>query len=86
MTSEVIRYYGELIDKIEGQVLTSPVDIWSLTIREPYGVVAGISPWNVPLLLATIKLAPALAAGNAIVLKPSELTPYSVLRLAPTCA
>jgi aldehyde dehydrogenase (NAD+) len=82
MTSEVIRYYGELIDKIEGQVFASPVDIWSLTIREPYGVVAGISPWNVPLLLATIKLAPALAAGNAIVLKPSELTPYSVLRLA----
>jgi aldehyde dehydrogenase (NAD+) len=82
VTSEVIRYYGELVDKIEGQVLASPADVWSLTIREPYGVVAGISPWNAPLLLAIVKLAPALAAGNAIVLKPSELTPYSALRLA----
>ena len=82
MTCEVIRYYGELVDKIEGQVYASPPDVWSFLIREPYGVVAGISPWNVPLLLATIKLAPALAAGNAVVLKPSELTPYSVLRLA----
>jgi aldehyde dehydrogenase (NAD+) len=82
MTSEVIRYYGELVDKMEGRVLASPSDVWSFLLREPYGVVAGISPWNVPLLLATVKLAPALAAGNAIVLKPSEMTPYSVLRLA----
>ena len=82
MTCEVIRYYAELVDKVEGQVFASPSDVWSLMVREPYGVVAGISPWNVPLLLATIKLAPALAAGNAIVLKPSELTPYSALRLA----
>lgn len=82
MTAEVIRYYGELADKMEGQLLASGEDAWNFLCREPHGVVAGISPWNVPLLLATIKLAPALAAGNAIVLKPSEMTPYSVLRLA----
>ena len=78
----IIRYYGELIDKIEGEIYASPADIWSLGVREPYGVVAAISPWNVPLLLATTKIAPALAAGNAVVLKPSEFTPYSVIRLA----
>ncbi len=78
----VLRYYGEMIDKIEGQVLASPAGTYSLTRREPHGVVAAISPWNVPLVLATVKIAPALAAGNAVVLKPSELTPYAIVRLA----
>ena len=82
MTIATIRYFGEMIEKVEGQVLTSPSDAWSLTFREPHGVVAAISPWNVPLLLATVKIAPALAAGNAVVLKPSELTPYSIVLLA----
>jgi aldehyde dehydrogenase (NAD+) len=82
VTVAIIRYYGELIDKIEGEVYSSPHDIWSLGIREPYGVVAAISPWNVPLLLATTKIAPALAAGNAVILKPSEFTAYSIKRVA----
>ncbi len=82
MTAEVIRYYSELIDKIDGKVLPTGPDVLSFMMTEPHGVVAAISPWNVPLLLATIKLAPALAAGNAVVLKPSEMTPYSAIILA----
>jgi aldehyde dehydrogenase (NAD+) len=53
-----------------------------MVVHEPYGVVAAISPWNVPLVLAILKIAPALAAGNAVVLKPSEFTPYAILRAA----
>ena len=53
-----------------------------MVVHEPYGVVAAISPWNVPLVLAILKMATALAAGNAVVLKPSELTPYAILRAA----
>ena len=82
LVAEVIRYYGELTDKVTGEVLPTASDVLGLTTLEPYGVVAAISPWNVPLLLATLKVAPALAAGNAVVLKPSEMTPYSILRLA----
>lgn len=79
--SELIRYNAELADKINGEVLSSAHDVWSLVVREPYGVVAGIAPWNAPLYLAALKLAPALAAGNAVVLKPAEGTPYSLIRL-----
>ncbi len=82
ITAALIRYYGELIDKVEGEVYASASDVWNLGIREPYGVVAAISPWNVPLILATTKIAPALAAGNAVILKPSEFTPYSIRRVA----
>ncbi|WP_174296918.1 aldehyde dehydrogenase family protein [Sphingomonas bacterium] len=82
VTVAIIRYYGEMIDKVEGEIYSSAHDTWSLGVREPYGVVACISPWNVPLLLATTKIAPALAAGNAVILKPSEFTPYSIKRVA----
>ncbi|WP_174291158.1 aldehyde dehydrogenase family protein, partial [Sphingomonas bacterium] len=82
VTVAIIRYYGELIDKIEGEIYSSAADVWSLGVREPYGVVACISPWNVPMLLATTKIAPALAAGNAVLLKPSEFTAYSMKRVA----
>lgn len=82
ITAELIRFYGECADKMEGQVLATRDDVFSLTLREPYGVVGAIAPWNVPMVLATAKVAPALAAGNAVVLKPSELTPFTALRLA----
>ncbi len=82
MAAELIRFYGENIDKVEGAVLATGANKHSVLVREPYGVVAAISPWNTPLLLATLKIAPAIAAGNAIVLKPSEMTPYSILRVA----
>lgn len=80
--SEYLRFYGEWCDKLEGGVTASGPDALSLVLREPYGVVAIITPWNFPLILSLWKVAPALAAGNAVVLKPSELTPYSVVRVA----
>ena len=80
--AETIRFFAEAIDKLDGKVLASEAKVISMHVNEPYGVVAAISPWNVPLVLAVLKVAPALAAGNAVVLKPSELTPYSILRAA----
>ncbi len=74
------RYFGGLADKIQGQVL--PLDkkgYLSFTRHEPIGVVAAITPWNSPLLLATWKIAPALAAGCTVVVKPSEFTSASTL-------
>jgi len=73
-------YYGGLADKIEGHVIpTDKPDMLNYTRYEPLGVVAAITPWNSPLLLTAWKLAPALAAGNTVVLKPSEFTSASVL-------
>lgn len=80
--AETIRFFAEAIDKLDGKVLASEAKVVTMVVHEPYGVVAAISPWNVPLVLAVLKVAPALAAGNAVVLKPSELTPYSILRAA----
>jgi aldehyde dehydrogenase (NAD+) len=75
-------YYGGLADKIEGSVI--PIDkaeIFNFTRHEPIGVVAAITPWNSPLLLLAFKLAPALAAGCTLVIKPSEFTSTSTLKL-----
>jgi aldehyde dehydrogenase (NAD+) len=80
--AEGIRFYAEFADKIGGQVAATDHGHLGMTIAEPYGVVGAIAPWNFPLVMASWKIAPALAAGNAIVLKPSEMTPFSVLRLA----
>jgi aldehyde dehydrogenase (NAD+) len=77
-------YFGGLADKVEGRVI--PIDkpgMFNFTREEPLGVVAAITPWNSPLMLATWKLAPALAAGNTIVWKPSEFSSASALELAP---
>jgi acyl-CoA reductase-like NAD-dependent aldehyde dehydrogenase len=74
------RYFGGLADKIEGRVI--PIDkpgVFNFTRQEPLGVVAAITPWNSPLLLAAWKLAPALAAGNTVVWKPSEFSSVSAL-------
>ncbi|MCO5145085.1 MAG: aldehyde dehydrogenase [Aquamicrobium sp.] len=77
---EWFRYFGGLADKIEGAVL--PIDkqgMFAFTRREPLGVIAAIVPWNSPLMLLTWKLAPLLAAGNTVVIKPSEHTSASAL-------
>lgn len=77
------RYFGGLADKIEGRVI--PIDkpgVFNFTREEPLGVIAAITPWNSPLLLASWKLAPALAAGNTIVWKPSEFSSVSALEFA----
>jgi aldehyde dehydrogenase (NAD+) len=76
-------YFGGLADKIEGRVI--PIDkpgVFNFTREEPLGVVAAITPWNSPLMLATWKLAPALAAGNTIVWKPSEFSSVSAFAFA----
>ena len=79
----MLRYNAELIDKVYGDV--APADsatTLAMTLREPRGVVGIISPWNFPLITAMSAIAPALAAGNTLVIKPSEQTPSSVLKLA----
>ena len=78
-----LYYFGGLADKIEGAVI--PLDrqtIFNYTLREPLGVVGVITPWNSPTFIAVMSLAPALAAGNTIVLKPSEITSASSIELA----
>ena len=79
---ETIQFMAEYIDKIEGSVTNTEADIMHYVLREPIGVVGAISPWNYPLLMAIWKVAPALAAGNTIVLKPAEQAPLSCLRIA----
>jgi betaine-aldehyde dehydrogenase len=76
------EYYGGLASKIHGETLEVPDNALSMVVREPVGVVGQIIPWNYPLLMAAWKLAPALAAGCTVVLKPAEQTPLSALVLA----
>lgn len=76
------RYYAGLATKPHGQTYDVGAPSQSYTVREPIGVCGQIVPWNYPLLMAAWKLAPALAAGNTCILKPSEMTPLSALRLA----
>lgn len=77
------RYFAGLADKIDGRVVDTGRDNFvGLVLREPVGVVAAILPWNSPLLLMTFKVAPALAAGCTVVVKPSEQAPASILRFA----
>ena len=81
-TADCIRFFAEFADKHGGEVAATTSDKLGFTLTEPYGVVGAIAPWNLPLVMAAWKLGAALAAGNAVVLKPSELTPFSVVRLA----
>ncbi|MGH8597645.1 MAG: aldehyde dehydrogenase [Gammaproteobacteria bacterium] len=75
-------YYGGMADKIEGSVIPiDKADVFNYTRHEPLGVIACITPWNSPLLLLSFKLAAALAAGNTVVIKPSEFTSTSTLKL-----
>ncbi len=82
VTAEQIRFFAELADKEGGDVVPTDGQHLGMILSEPYGVVGAITPWNVPLSMAGWKLGPALAAGNAVVLKPSEMTPFSTLHLA----
>ncbi|MFO6490818.1 aldehyde dehydrogenase PuuC [Hafnia alvei] len=77
-----LRWYAEAIDKVYGEIAPTAQDVLALIEREPVGVVAAIVPWNFPLLLACWKLGPALAAGNSVILKPSEKSPLTALRIA----
>lgn len=77
-----IRYYAEAIDKIYGEIAPTSDDVLGLIHREAIGVVAAIIPWNFPLMIGAWKLGPALAAGNSVVLKPSETASLSLIRMA----
>lgn len=81
-TAEGLRFFAEYADKLGGEIAATRSDNLGMTITEPYGVVGAITPWNFPLVMVSWKVGAALAAGNAVVLKPSELTPFSTLRLA----
>lgn len=81
-TIDVLEFYAGLANKVQGETIASPGSRFNYTLREPLGVVAAIVPWNFPLMLAMWKIAPALAAGNTIVVKPAEQTPISILELA----
>ena len=81
MTVDVFRYFAGAATKLEGSTIPVSGPFFNYTLREPIGVVGLIVPWNFPLLIAARKVAPALAAGNAVVLKPAEESPLTALRL-----
>jgi acyl-CoA reductase-like NAD-dependent aldehyde dehydrogenase len=76
------HYFGGLADKVQGETVPLGPDFLNYTVREPVGVVGAITPWNSPLLMYAMKLGPALAAGNTVVVKPAEQTPVTALELA----
>ncbi|MGB8407847.1 MAG: aldehyde dehydrogenase [Mycobacterium sp.] len=80
--ADLFAFYGEAIDKQSGEIAPTDPGNLALVTREPLGVIGAVTPWNFPLDLAVWKLAPALAAGNSVVLKPAEQAPLSSLRLA----
>lgn len=80
-TVETFRYYAGWCTKLEGETTRVNENFFTYTLREPVGVVGQIIPWNFPMLMAAWKLGPALACGNAVVLKPAEQTPLTALRI-----
>jgi betaine-aldehyde dehydrogenase len=85
-TAATYRYFGGMADKFEGTVVPVEAGFLNYVTHEPIGVVGQICPWNFPIMFTSWKMGPALAAGNTVVLKPSELTPLSTLRLAELTA
>jgi acyl-CoA reductase-like NAD-dependent aldehyde dehydrogenase len=86
LTAETYRYYAGWVTKLEGETIPVPGRVLNYTLREPVGVVGAIIPWNFPLLMAAYKVAPALACGNTVLLKPAEQTPLTALELATLAA
>ncbi|HEU4368517.1 MAG TPA: aldehyde dehydrogenase family protein [Methylomirabilota bacterium] len=83
--AEVFRYYAGWASKIHGETLQLRDTAFTFTLRHPVGVIGAIVPWNFPFLLSSWKLAPALAAGNTVVLKPASQTPLTALKFAQLC-
>lgn len=83
---DCFAWYAEAVDKVSGEIAPTGADALALVSREPLGVVGAVVPWNYPLIITAWKLAPALATGNAVVLKPAELSPLSALALAELAA
>lgn len=84
-TVDILRYFGGLGGELKGETIPFGEHVLSYTRREPLGVVGAIIPWNAPVLLASLKIAPALCAGNTLVLKAAEDAPLGVLLLAEVC-
>ncbi len=85
-TARAIRWTAEAIDKVYGELAPTPHNQIGMISREPMGVIAAIVPWNFPMIMAAWKIAPALATGNSVILKPSEKSPLSAIRLAALAA
>ena len=85
LAADCFEYYADLTSYLGGRQVALPQNALDFTLREPLGVIAAIVPFNFPLLLAAFKIAPALLAGNTVVLKPSEFTPSTALELAKIC-
>ena len=83
--AEMFEYYAGWCDKLHGEVIPVPTSHLNYTRHEPLGTVVQLTPWNAPLFTAGWQIAPAVCAGNAVVLKPSELTPLSTLALGVLC-
>jgi len=81
-TARCIAWYAEAVDKVYDEIAPTGGNALALITREPMGVIGAIVPWNYPMIMAAWKLGPALAAGNSVVLKPSEKSPLTALRLA----
>jgi len=86
LTADIFRYFGGLASELKGETVPVGEHMLSYTRREPIGVVGAIIPWNAPVMLAALKIAPALCAGNVMVLKAAEDAPLGVLMLADICA
>ncbi len=85
-TAVTYRYFGGMADKFQGEQIPVEAGFLNYTLREPVGVVGQVVPWNFPLMFTSWKMAPALAAGNCVVLKPAEITPLSSLKIAELMA
>lgn len=81
-TAGCFRYFGGMADKFQGETIPVEAGFLNYTLREPVGVVGQVVPWNFPLMFTSWKMAPALAAGNCVVMKPAEITPLSSLKIA----
>ena len=86
LATETVQYYAEAIDKVYDEVAPTHPSSVVMIVREPLGVVGAVVPWNFPLMMASWKLAPALATGNSVVLKPAEQSPLTALRLGELAA
>jgi betaine-aldehyde dehydrogenase len=85
-TAACYRYFGGMADKFQGETIPVEAGFLNYTLREPVGVVGQVVPWNFPLMFTSWKMAPALAAGNCVVMKPAEITPLTSLRIAELMA
>lgn len=85
-TAACYRYFGGMADKFQGETIPVEAGFLNYTLREPVGVVGQVVPWNFPLMFTAWKMAPALAAGNTIVMKPAEITPLTSLKIAELMA